>query len=87
MKRSSVAGRRVHDPIAAAIAIDPSFGTREVERSIVMEPFEDRVHAHGQSEPVSGFPPKRIVVEAEVSRFLDYFVERLLGSVDPVYRG
>ena len=30
-------------------------------------------------------PPKRIVDAADISRFLDYFVERLLGPVNPVY--
>jgi len=75
----------MHDPIAGAIAIDPRFGTHEVMRSVVMEPFEDRVHAHGQLAPVIGAPPKRIVDDADVERFLDYFVERLLGPVNPVY--
>ncbi len=75
----------MHDPIAGAVAIDPGLGTHEVMRSVVLEPFEDRVHAHGQLEPVAGYPPKRIVDAADVSRFLDYFVERLLGPVNPVY--
>lgn len=75
----------MHDPIAGAIAIDRVFDTREQSRSVVMEPFEDRVHAHGRLEPVAGFPPKRIVVDAGVPRFLDYFVDRLLAPVNPVY--
>ena len=75
----------MHDPIAGAIAIDPSFATHEVMRSVVLEPFENRIHAHGQLEPATGFPPKRIVDAADVPRFLDYFVERLLGPVNPVY--
>ncbi len=77
----------MHDPIAGAIAIDPGFGTHVVERSVVMEPFEDRVHAHGQLDRVEGAPPKRIVADADVERFLGYFVERLLGPVNPVYGG
>jgi inosine-uridine nucleoside N-ribohydrolase len=76
----------MHDPIAGAIAIDDSFVTHEVERSVVLEPYKDRVHAHGQLEPVDGSPPKRIVDDADVPRFMEYFVERLLGPVSPVYR-
>jgi purine nucleosidase len=75
----------MHDPIAGAIAIDESFATHEVRRSMMMEPYRDRVHAHGQLEPAPGYPPKRIVDEADVDRFLDYFVTRLLGPVNPVY--
>ncbi len=75
----------MHDPIAAAIAIDPSFGTHEVERSVVLEPYKDRVHAHGQLNLVDGYPPKRIVDDADLPRFLEYFVQRLLGSINPVY--
>src|SRR5690606_6010524 len=44
----------MHDPIAGAIAIDPSFGTYAVMRSVIMESFEDRVHAHGQLAKVDG---------------------------------
>jgi purine nucleosidase len=77
----------MHDPIAGAIAIDPSFITFEVERSVRLDPYKDRVHAHGQPEPVPGHPPKRIVVDADVPRFMEYFVERLLGPVNPVYAG
>lgn len=76
----------MHDPIAGAIAIEPGFGTQAVERPVVLEPYKDRVHAHGQLQPVVGYPPKKIVTDADVDRFLDYFVERLLGSVNPVYR-
>jgi inosine-uridine nucleoside N-ribohydrolase len=72
----------MHDPIAGAIAIDPSFGTHVVERSVVLEQYKNRVHEHGQAEPVEGFPPKRFVDDADVDRFLDYFVERLLDSGD-----
>lgn len=75
----------MHDPIAGAIAIDPSFGTHVVERSVVLEPYKNRLHEHGQLEPVDGFPPKRFVDDADVDRFLDYFVERLLGPVAPGY--
>jgi len=71
----------MHDPIAGAIAIDPSFGTRVVERSVVLEPYKNRLHEHGQRAPVDGFPPKRIVDDADVDRFLAYFVERLLSPV------
>ncbi|MCA9858355.1 MAG: nucleoside hydrolase [Thermomicrobiales bacterium] len=75
----------MHDPIAGAIAIAPSLSTHAVERSIVLEPYKDRIHAHGQPQPIVGSPPKCIVVDADVPRFLDYFVERLLGPVNPVY--
>lgn len=75
----------MHDPIAAAIAIDPTFATHEVTRSVMLEPFEERIHAHGQLESVAGYPPKRIVDAADIPRFLDYFVECLLGPVNPVY--
>lgn len=75
----------MHDPIAGAIAIDESFVTNEVERSVVLEPYKDRIHAHGQLEPVDGHPPKRIVDDADVPRFMDYFVERLLAPVNAVY--
>lgn len=75
----------MHDPIAGAIAIDPTFGTHEVQRSFVVEPYKDRVQALGQPVPVDGIPPKRIVDDADIPRFLDSFVERLLGPVNPVY--
>jgi purine nucleosidase len=75
----------MHDPIAGAIAIDDSFVTSEVERSVRLEPYKDRIHAHGQPTPLPGHPPKRIVDDADIPRFLDYFVERLLGPVNPVY--
>ena len=76
---------RLRPRLAAAVAIDPSFGTHEVERSVVLEPYKERVHAHGQLNPVDGYPPKRIVDDADLPRFLDYFVQRLLGPVNPVY--
>lgn len=75
----------MHDSIAGAIAIDPSFATHEVERSVRLEPYKNRIHAHGQPAPVPGYPPKRTVVDADVPRFLDYFVAHLLGPVNPVY--
>lgn len=75
----------MHDPIAGAIAIDPGFATAEVERPVVLEPYRDRVHAHGQRVPVEGAPPRRIVTDADIPRFLDYFVDRLLAPVAPIY--
>ena len=77
----------MHDPIAGAIAIDPSFGTHVVERSVVLEPYKNRVHGHGQPAPVDGYPPKRFVDDADVDRFLAYFVERLLSPVERVSEG
>ena len=77
----------MHDPIAGAIAIDSSFETQSVVRSVKLEPYKDRVHAHGQLQPVAGHPPKRIVTDADVDRFLTYFVDRLLGPVNPGYGG
>jgi inosine-uridine nucleoside N-ribohydrolase len=77
----------MHDPIAGAIAIDPSFGTHVVERSVVLEPYKNRWHEHGQAAPVDGYPPKRFVDDADVERFLAYFVERLLSPVDRVSAG
>ncbi len=35
-------------------------------------------------EPVPGYPPQRIVDDADVNRFLDSFVGRLLGPVNSV---
>jgi inosine-uridine nucleoside N-ribohydrolase len=75
----------MHDPIAGAIAIDSSFVTNVVERSVRLEPYKNRIHAHGQPKPIPGHPPKRIVDDADVPRFLDYFVQRLLGPVNPLY--
>ena len=75
----------MHDPIAGAIAIDSSFVTNEVERSVRLEPYKDRIHAHGQPELIPGHPPQRIVDDADIPRFLDYFVDRLLGPVNPIY--
>ena len=75
----------MHDPIAGAIAIDSSFVANVVERSVVLELYKGRIHAHGQPKEVPGRPPKRIVDDADIPRFMDYFVERLLGPVNPVY--
>ena len=77
----------MHDPIAGAIAIDAIFGSQVVERPMVAEPYKNRLHAHGQGEPVAGMPAKRIVLDADVPRFLEYFVARLLGPVNPFYGG
>lgn len=78
----------MHDPLAATIVIDPSLITEVVERPIVVEPYGDRVRAVGRTEPSSdtvGIPPKRIVPEADLPRFLDRFVERLTGPLNPIY--
>ncbi len=78
----------MHDPLAAAIAIDPSLAIEVVERPIVVEPYKDRVRAIGRTEPApdtEGIPPKRIVPEADLPRFLDRFTASLLGPVNPIY--
>lgn len=79
----------MHDPLAAMIALDPTLATEVVERPIVVEPYGDRVRAVGRTEPAAdtvGVPPKRIVPEADLPRFLDRFVTSLLGPVNPIYR-
>jgi purine nucleosidase len=78
----------MHDPLAATIAIDPSLATEIVERPIVVEPYKGKVRAVGRTEPsadTEGVPPKRIVAEADLRRFLDRFTTSLLGPVDPMY--
>lgn len=78
----------MHDPLAAGLALDPSLATEMVERPIVVEPYDDRHRAVGRTEPAAdtaGIPPKRIIPEADIPRFLDRFVERLLGPVNPMY--
>lgn len=75
----------MHDPIAGAIAIDASYVTSEVDRSVRLDPYKGRIHAHGQPEEIPGHPPKCIVDDADVPRFMEYFVKRLLGPVNPVY--
>jgi len=78
----------MHDPLAATVAIDPSLAIEVVERPIVVEPYKDRVRAVGRTEPsadTEGIPPKRIVPEADIPRFLDRFTTSLLGPVNPIY--
>jgi purine nucleosidase len=78
----------MHDPLAAGLAIDPSLATEIVERPIVVEPYGDRHRAVGRtaaSADTDGIPAKRIIPEADIARFLDRFVERLLGPVNPIY--
>ncbi len=78
----------MHDPLAATIAIDPSLATEVVERPIVVEPYNGRHRAVGRTESsvdTEGIPPKRIVPQADLQRFLDRFVNSLLGPVNPVY--
>ncbi|MCA9858349.1 MAG: nucleoside hydrolase [Thermomicrobiales bacterium] len=79
----------MHDPLAATIAIDPSLATEVVERPIVVEPYGDRHRAVGRTEPsadTAGIPAKRIVPQADLPRFLDRFVDSLLGPINPVYQ-
>jgi purine nucleosidase len=78
----------MHDPLAAGLALDPSLATEVVERPIVVEPYRDRYRAVGRTEASAdtvGIPAKRIIPEADLTRFLDRFVEVLLGPVNPVY--
>jgi purine nucleosidase len=78
----------MHDPLAATIAIDPTLATEIVERPIVVEPYKDKVRAVGRTElsaDTEGIPPKRIVAEADLPRFLDRFTTSLLGPVNPIY--
>lgn len=78
----------MHDPLAAAIALDPTLATEVVERPIVVEPYGDRVRAVGRTEPAAdtvGIPPKRIVPDADLPRFLDRFTDRLLEPINPIY--
>jgi len=78
----------MHDPLAAAIALDPTLATEVVERPIVVEPYGDRVRAVGRTElspDTERVPPKQIVTEADLPRFLDRFVTSLLGPLNPIY--
>ncbi len=79
----------MHDPLAAGLALDPSLATEVVERPIVVEPYNGRHRAVGRTEAsadTEGIPAKRIIPEADLPRFLDRFVEVLLGPVNPVYQ-
>jgi len=78
----------MHDPLAAALAIDPSLALDVVERPIVVEPYNGRHRAVGRTSPspdTEGIPAKRIIPQADLQRFLDRFVDVLLGPVNPVY--
>ena len=78
----------MHDPLAAGLALDPTLAVEVVERPIVVEPYNGRHRAVGRTEPstdIEGIPPKRIIPEADLTRFLDRFTEVLLGPVNPVY--
>jgi purine nucleosidase len=78
----------MHDPLAAGLALDPSLALAVVERPIVVEPYNGRHRAVGRIEATpdtEGIPPKRIIPEADLPRFLDRFTELLLGPVNPVY--
>jgi len=78
----------MHDPLAAALAIDPSLALDVVERPIVVEPYNGRHRAVGRTSPsldTAGIPAKRIIPRADLQRFLDRFVDVLLGPVNPVY--
>ena len=78
----------MHDPLAAALAIDPLLATEIVQRPIVVEPYGDRYRAVGRTKAgpdTEGIPAKQIIPEADIARFLDRFVDRLLGPVNPIY--
>jgi hypothetical protein len=79
----------MHDPLAAGLALDPSLATEVAERPIVVESYKGRHRAVGRTEEsadTEGIPAKRIIPEADLTRFLDRFVEVLLGPVNPVYQ-
>jgi purine nucleosidase len=78
----------MHDPLAAGLAIDPSLATEIVQRPVMVEPYGNRHRAVGRTEAsvdTEGIPAKRIIPEADIARFLDRFVECLLGPVNPIY--
>ncbi len=67
----------LHDPLAAALLIDPSF----------VETRMERISVETQGELTTGFtvpandgrPGCNVAVDVESERFLDFFIERLFG--------
>jgi purine nucleosidase len=71
----------MHDPIAAALFLDESLITEEVNRPMVVEPYLERYRAVGKEESVPGRSPVRIVTAADIPRFLDGFVASLVNPL------
>ncbi len=75
----------MHDPVAAALAIDPSLRVHEVVRPMFVEPCEIRHRAVGRPEIGPEVrQPVTIVTETDMPRFLERLVRGLelpLGSL------
>jgi purine nucleosidase len=68
----------MHDPLAAALAIDPTLRVRTVERPMFVEPCEIRHRAVGREERANeGRAPVTIVTETDMPRFLERLVRGL----------
>jgi purine nucleosidase len=68
----------MHDPLAAALAIDPSLRVREVVRPMFVEPCEVRHRAVGRPEVGPEVrQPVTIVTETDMPRFLERLVRGL----------
>ena len=63
------AGMPLHDPLAVAVALDPSL--------VAWESVRLRVGADGQTRRVAGAPNCRVARTVDVARFLSVFLERL----------
>lgn len=73
-------GRRtasMHDPLAAALLLDPSLIITTFDAPMRVEPHNGSFRAIAR--PGSSNPPVRIVSEADLPRFLDHFVETIAG--------
>lgn len=74
----------MHDPIAAAIELDPTLITAQATRPMYVEPYLERYRAVGRDVPprpeVAGRAPVRIATAADIPRFLDGFVTALTGN-------
>lgn len=73
-------GRRtasMHDPLAAALLLDPLLITAELASPMIVEPHAGSFRA--LARPGSPNPPVRILTDADLPRFLDHFVEMLVS--------
>jgi inosine-uridine nucleoside N-ribohydrolase len=64
----------LHDPLAVAMVIDPTFCQR---RDMRIEAETRADHLRGATVPVSGEPNTSVCVSVDSERFMDYFVKTL----------
>jgi purine nucleosidase len=70
-----ISGCALHDPLAVAVAIDPSFVSAETMNVKVVIEGEEAARTVGHPE---GEPQVRVCTEVEAERFLDHFLSRVV---------